>query len=142
MGEEHCKTSLLHTDEVAMTVLVSQGVQVDDARNSSSNQPRESQQAVDAVEKSIEAKIIVVGFSMGQLVVLVIDQMPSDSIVQVAEQETHDGRSSSSKWSPGRYIAKVNKPASGSSRFRNLRALIGPEVCWHKEVRRVSHQCL
>ena len=118
--EEHGKAGLLHTDEVTMAVLVSQRVQVNDAWDGSSNQPGKSHQSIDAVEKTIEAEIIVVGFSMGQLVVLVVDQVPGDSIVKVAKQESHDGRSSSSKGSPGRNISKVNKPTASSSRFRHI----------------------
>jgi hypothetical protein len=64
MGEEHGQSSFLNTEDVSMRVLVSKGIQVNDARNSGGNQPRTTNETVDAVEDSIDDKIVVVGFSM------------------------------------------------------------------------------
>jgi hypothetical protein len=113
VGKEHGQACLLNFKEIAMSILLSKGVQVDNAWNSGGNQPRKTQKAIDHVEKSNKDNVIVVGFPMFKLVVLVVDQMPGDSIIKVDKQETHDGRSSSSKWGPARNISKIHKPGLG-----------------------------
>jgi hypothetical protein len=127
VGKQHGKTGFLDTDEFSFLVLLGKGVQVDDAGNSGGNQPGKSQKSIDAVEKSIQAKIIVVSFTVGQLVVLVHDQVPSDAVVKVAQKEGHDSRSSSSKNSPSWNTTQVNKPTTSSSGSFLFWAFIGPE---------------
>lgn len=117
MGKEHGQSSLLDIEKVSLGVLVSQRIQVDNARHSCCYQPRKSHQSIDTVEYATEAKIIIVGFSMGELVMFVVDQMPCDTIVKITEKEGHNGWPCSSKWSPGRDIQEVNKPSPGSSWF-------------------------
>ena len=81
MTEEHSQAGLLNAQKVALLVLVSQSIQMDNAWHSGGHQPRKTQETVDAVEQSIEAQVVVVCFSMGQFVVLVGDQMPSNTVV-------------------------------------------------------------
>ena len=126
--DEHSQAGFLDTDEFSLGILFSQGVQVNDARNSGSNQPRKPQKSIDAVEESIQDKIVVVGFSMFKLVVLVVNQVPSDSIIKVAQKESHDGRAGSSNWSPAWDTTKVDKPVADSSWLFNVRAISRPEA--------------
>ena len=100
---------------------------MNDAWNSCCNQPRKSHQTIDAVEDSTEAKVIVVGFSVRELVVLVVKQVPCDAIVKVAKEEGHDSRSCCSKGCPGGDTEKINKPCPCASRTLLFWALIRPE---------------
>mmetsp|Transcript_3591 Transcript_3591/g.9529 ORF Transcript_3591/g.9529 Transcript_3591/m.9529 type:complete len:283 (-) Transcript_3591:1091-1939(-) len=112
VGEEHGEAGLLYLEEVAVTVLVGQGIQVDDAWNGGGHQPWQSQQAVDEVEESIETQIVVVRFSVLQVVALVVDEMPRDAVVEVAKHEGKDGRSGRHDGNPvlSVEVAKVNQP--------------------------------
>ena len=127
MREEHGQSSFLDTQEVAMSILISQSIQMDNAWNCSGNQPWKTHKSIDAVEKTVDAKVIIVGFSMGKLVVLMVDQVPCDAIVKVAEEESHDGRSSSCKWGPTWNIKEGYKPSTCSNRLSKFRAFSGPE---------------
>ena len=67
VAEEHGQSSFLNTDDVAIAILISKRTQVNDAWNCCGNQPRKTQQAVDAVEDTIQAKIVVVSFAVFKL---------------------------------------------------------------------------
>jgi len=127
VGEEHGQSCFLDADDVAVAIFVGKGAQVDHAWNSCGNQPRKSQQSIDAVENTVEEKIVVVGFTVAQLVVLVVDQVPSDTVIQVAQKESHDSRSGGSKRSPCWNISKRDKPFTGLDRGFLSFTLIGPE---------------
>ena len=94
MAEEHGQSSFLQLEDGSCTIFVSKGVNMDDARNSCCNQPRKTHQSIDTIEDSTQAKVIVVCFTMFQLVVLVADQVPCDTIVKVDENKGQNSRSS------------------------------------------------
>lgn len=52
---------------MALGILVGKGAQVNDAGNSGGNQPRKTQQSIDAVEDTRQAKIVVVSFAVFKL---------------------------------------------------------------------------
>ena len=74
------QTGLLDRDKFAILVFFGEGMQVDDAGDSSSNQPRQSQDTVDAVEDTNKDEIIVVSLSVLELVALVVYQVPCDTV--------------------------------------------------------------
>ena len=85
MREQHRQPSLLHTDKLAILILLGQCIEVDDARHCGGHEPRQTQHSVDEVEDSVQHEIVVVCLTVLQLVVLVVDEMPRDTVVQVAQ---------------------------------------------------------
>ena len=129
VGKEHGQASLLDRDESAILILVSQSIQMDNTGDSGSDQPGKTQDSIDAVEESVEHEIVVVGFSVLQLVTLVVDQVPGDTVIKEAKQESKNGGESSKDDHPSLSVevAKVRNPVSSSGRFRHIFAIIGPE---------------
>ena len=94
VGKEQGQTSFLHINNFAILVLVGQTVEMDDTRNSGGDQPGKTKDTIDKVEESIQAKIVVVGFTVLEFVVRMVDQVPCDTVIEEAKQEGKDGRSS------------------------------------------------
>ena len=70
-------------NDLSILVLFGKIVQVNNARDSGSNQPWKAKKSVDHISEPVEEQVQVVGFSMLQIVARIVDQMPGDSIVQV-----------------------------------------------------------
>ena len=130
MREEKGQSSFLHRDEVSILVLVSQSVQVNNTGDGSSDQPGKTQDSIDTVEETTQHKIVVVSFSVLQLVGLVVDQVPSDTVVQEAKQEGKDSRSSGHNDNPSFsvQVSKVSKPWASSDGFSDIETVVGPEA--------------
>ena len=65
--EEHGQSGFLDIQNVAVAILVSKGAQVNDAWDRGGNQPRKTQQSIDAVEDTRQTKIIIVSFTVFKL---------------------------------------------------------------------------
>mmetsp|Transcript_13254 Transcript_13254/g.32356 ORF Transcript_13254/g.32356 Transcript_13254/m.32356 type:complete len:117 (+) Transcript_13254:789-1139(+) len=111
-----------------MAVRLGETLQVDDAWNGRGDQPWESQHTIDQVEAARKQKIVVVRLSVLELVRLVVDKMPCDSIVQVAEQEGEDSRTGGGEDCPAFSIevGEVNKPRTGAVSCLLVGAFKGP----------------
>lgn len=111
-----------------MLVSLSQSLKVDDAWDSGSNQPRKSKESFDHVEEATEHQVIVVGFTMFQVVGLVVDKVPCDAIVEIQEKECTNVRSSSHEDDPRLSIevSKISKPWASSKCFRLVNAVNRP----------------
>ena len=81
MRKEASQASFLHVNKLSILVFLGEGVQVDDARNGSADQPGEAEQSIHAVENTKETQIVVVRFTVLQVVTLVVHQVPGNSVV-------------------------------------------------------------
>mmetsp|Transcript_3666 Transcript_3666/g.8445 ORF Transcript_3666/g.8445 Transcript_3666/m.8445 type:complete len:422 (+) Transcript_3666:733-1998(+) len=88
MCKESSKTRLLNAVSHSMTIRFGHGCHVHNARNRRSHQPGQSKNRVDGQHDCRNASIIIVGFPMADFVTWVIDNVPSDSIVQKGQNET------------------------------------------------------
>ena len=128
MSEEVRQASLLDADELSVLVLLRKIIQVDDARHGGCHEPRESQQAVDAVENTIQKQIPAVGLSVLQLVAGAQDEMPRDAVVQVYCEEGENGWTSSAEDHPvvSVEIEEIGHPGPATVRFDEVSTLAGP----------------
>ena len=125
---QHGQTGLLDTQNVTILVSFSKSIQVNDTRDSRGNKPWKAKESIDDLEGSIDHKIIVVCFTMFQLVVLVADQVPCDTIIKVNQDEAQEGRSSSHDRNPSLSIqvTKVSNPWTDSITFSLVRTVNRP----------------
>lgn len=116
VGNEVCQACLLYLDDVAILVSVGQVIQVNDARDGGSHEPRETQETVDQIAKAIAQEVPIVGVSVLQVVTGVVDQMPCDSVIKVEEEKGKDGRTGSDEHRPGLSIeiTHLGKPRTGT----------------------------
>ena len=123
-------------DEVAVFILFSKCVQVDDT-NCGGDEPRQAQHTTDKVEDAIQHNIVVIRLSVLKLVVaFVVDKMPSDTIVKVEQHESQDRRSSSDKWEPALAVevGEIDEPGTRA----NSRQLIWVVVRERGGTRRIA----
>ena len=127
VGEKHGQTSFLDFEELAVLVLLGETVEVDDAGHSGGDEPWETKHSVDEIEAATQKKIVVVGFSVLQLVALVVDQMPSDSIIEEDQHKGEEGRSGGKENHPtfSVHISQVGKPRASAECFIELFTVLG-----------------
>ena len=129
VGEKHgLQTGLLDFDELAVLVLLGDTIGVVDAAgHSGGNGPWETKHSVDEVEATTQKKIVVVGISVLQLVALVVDQMPSSSIIEVDEHKGEEGRSGRGDNHPtlSVQVSQVGKPRASAECFIELFTVLG-----------------
>ena len=89
VGNKQSQSRFLHINDVAVLILVGKTVEMDNARNRGCHQPRKSETTIDKVEQTIQAKIVVVSLSVLQLVVLVVNQVPGDTVHKRQKQRVH-----------------------------------------------------
>mmetsp|Transcript_27088 Transcript_27088/g.62976 ORF Transcript_27088/g.62976 Transcript_27088/m.62976 type:complete len:249 (-) Transcript_27088:914-1660(-) len=153
MREEHCEARFLHMSDLAVTVLLGEGIQVDDAGNSGRNQPRKTKHTIDHVENSTQQKIVVVRLSMLEVVRLVVHKMPCDSVVKEHQEECEEGWTSRHERNPSLPVQfeKVNKPWTDTRRCGLFRTVLGEEglatavatlKSWLEFVRHIELFCL
>ena len=120
----------MNTDDIAVLVLFGQVVQVDDARNSRSDQPRKTEETVDQVECTVQEKIPVVRIAVLQLVSGVVYQMPRDTVVEVKEDERKQSRSSRHEGDIALSIevTELGEPRTNSGALSLIQTVIR-EVC-------------
>ena len=129
MGKEEGQASLLDRCDLAVTVLLGECVEVDDARHRCGNQPRKSKHSVDQVENSIQAEIVVVCLAVLQVIVGVIDQVPGDAIIKEDQEKAEEGGACRHNRNPALavHVREVNKPRTSTCRLRLFHAVIRKE---------------
>lgn len=97
MSKESREACLLKTCRCTILGLIGHGTDVQDARYRRCNEPRQTQKRVDADHDCRNACIVVIGVSVRDLVRGMVNNMPSDTVVQESQNEGKGGRSGSNE---------------------------------------------
>ncbi len=102
---------------------------MNDARDCCRHQPRQTEHSVHAVEEAAQTQVIVVRLAVLELVTLVRNEVPSDTVVQEYQDKGQNCRSSSHDGDPSLpvEVRKVNNPTAGPSGGGLFRAVIREE---------------
>jgi hypothetical protein len=101
---------------------------MDEAGHGCCDDPWQSQQSVDTVADSVEKEVIVVGLAVLQLVTLVVDKMPGNTVVQVAQEKGQEGWTSSnqSHVALAFQVEQIHKPTTNSDWFSLVGTVLRP----------------
>ena len=82
VNKETSQAGFLNTDGVSVLVLVGHCRHVKDTRDSRGDEPRTTDHAVDDDLHGRETSVVVVGFTVSKLVAWVVDNVPSNTVIQ------------------------------------------------------------
>mmetsp|Transcript_38944 Transcript_38944/g.54843 ORF Transcript_38944/g.54843 Transcript_38944/m.54843 type:complete len:255 (+) Transcript_38944:712-1476(+) len=123
-----------------------------DTRDGGGHKPRQADDTVDCNHEGRDYRIVVISFTVGNLVAWVVDNMPCDTIVQKCENECECGRSGCEENGPllPVKIEEVDEPVSTTIRFGEFRTIIGEVIrtggcaaveSWGESVRDIELLC-
>mmetsp|Transcript_81 Transcript_81/g.175 ORF Transcript_81/g.175 Transcript_81/m.175 type:complete len:307 (-) Transcript_81:492-1412(-) len=129
MGDQVCQAGFLNLHDLSRRVLIGQVIQVNNARHSGGNQPRQTEQSIHHVGETVQQEIPVVRVSMLEIVTGVVDQVPCDAVIKVKEDEGKRGRTGSGERGPrlSIQVAHLSEPRTSTNGFGLFRTFIRPE---------------
>lgn len=128
MRQETSQSAFLNTENLPVLGSLTHGLDVHHARHSGCDQPWQAQKRVDCNHDSTHTSVIVVCFSVSNFVAGVVDDVPSDSIVQKSKNEGQGSWSSRHQSDPPASIQihEIHQPRTSTRWFRHIWAIIGP----------------
>mmetsp|Transcript_86963 Transcript_86963/g.251181 ORF Transcript_86963/g.251181 Transcript_86963/m.251181 type:complete len:200 (-) Transcript_86963:888-1487(-) len=129
MREEVGQSGFLHGNDLSVLILLRQVVQVDNAGDGCSDKPGKSQKSVDHVAETVQEEIPVVRFTVLETVGGIVNQVPSDTVVKVEQDEREDSWTGSEERSVALsvQVSHLREPRSSSPWLRLVLALVRPE---------------
>jgi hypothetical protein len=120
VNKKASQASFLNADSVSVLVLVRHCRDVKNARHSRGDQPRATDETIDDDLHGRETGIIVVSFTVSELVTRMIDNMPSDTIIQPNEDKGKTSGTGSENWnvSFSSEAEQVHKPRTLAKRLK------------------------